>query len=149
MTYRSPTRTGPKSGHQATHGRQAATGWARWLTFAGVLMIILGVFQAIEGLVALFNSDFYLVGADGLVVNVDFGVWAWVHLLIGVAAAAAGAGLLKGNMAARVFTVVLAFLSAVVNLAFIAAFPLWATVAITIDVIVIYAVIVHGDEVKA
>jgi len=149
MTFRSPTRTGPKSRRRTSHGRRATTGWASWITFAGVLMIILGVFQAIEGLVALFNSDFYLVGADGLVIDVDFGVWAWAHLLIGVAAAATGAGLLKGNMVARVVAVVLAVLSAVANLMFLAAFPLWAAVVITIDVIVIYAVVVHGHELKA
>ena len=148
MTYRSPTGTGPRSRHRGTRGRRVANRWASWITFAGVLMIILGVFQAIEGLVALFNSDFYLVDAEGLVVNVDFSVWAWVHLILGAAAAATGAGLLKGNMVARVVAVVLAGLSAVANLVFIAAFPLWAIVAITIDVIVIYAIVVHGRELK-
>jgi tetrahydromethanopterin S-methyltransferase subunit F len=148
MTYRSPTRTGPKSGHRATHDRRATTGWAGWVTFAGVLMLILGVSQALEGLVALFNSDYYVVGADGLAVNLDFTTWAWVHLLIGVAAAATGAGLLKGNMVARIVAVAIAVLSAIVNLMFLAAFPLWATVVITIDIIVIYAVVVHGHELK-
>jgi hypothetical protein len=52
-------------------------------------------------------------------------------------------------MAARVVGVVIACLSALVNLAFIAAYPVWSTIMITIDVIVIYAIIVHGRELKA
>jgi hypothetical protein len=139
----------------ATRGTRSAdpvpgmvTGWAGWVTFAGIMMILLGFFQAIEGLVAVFNSDYYLVGASGLVLGLDFTTWGWLHLGIGVIAVGAGFGLLAGNTAARVVAVAFAFLSAVANLAFIAAFPLWSTVVITIDVIVIYAIIVHGRELR-
>jgi len=124
------------------------TGWAGWVTFAGIIMILLGFFEAIEGLVAIFNSDYYLVGTSGLVLSMDFTTWGWLHLGIGVIAVAAGFGLLAGNTAARIVAVVFAFISAVANLAFIPAFPLWATIVITIDVIVIYAVVVHGRELR-
>ena len=43
---------------------------------------------------------------------------------------------------------VLAALNAVVNLGFIAAYPIWVVLVISLDVIVIYALIVHGREAK-
>ncbi len=126
----------------------APSGWAGWVVFAGMMLILLGIFQAIEGLVGLFNPGYYLVGAEGLLVNVDYNAWGWAHLIIGLVAIATGAGLLAGNMVARIVGIVVAILSAVVNLAFIAAYPIWSTIVIVIDVIVIYAIVVHGRELK-
>jgi hypothetical protein len=123
--------------------------WAGWVVFGGVMLIMLGTFQIIEGLVALFDDGFYAVASNGLVVNVDYNTWGWVHTLIGIVAILAGLGLLAGNMAARVVGVGIAFLSALVNLAFISAYPVWSIIMITVDVLVIFAIIVHGGELKA
>jgi hypothetical protein len=124
------------------------TGWVGWVAFGGIMMIMLGLFQAIEGLVAIFNRGYYLVQPNGLVINVDYTAWGWVHLILGVLAIVVGFGLLRGNVVARVVGVVLAVLSAVLNLAFLAAYPVWATIVIAVDVIVIYAIVVHGGELK-
>jgi hypothetical protein len=125
------------------------SGWAGWVVFAGVMLVMLGAFQIIEGLVALFKDDVYLVRPSGLVVNVNYTTWGWVHTIIGLVGVLAGMGLLAGNMLARIVGVAVAFLSAVVNLAFISAYPIWSTILIALDVIVIYAIIVHGRELKA
>jgi hypothetical protein len=125
------------------------TAWAGWVVFGGVMIILVGAFQVIEGLVALFDDGFYVVRSNGLIVNVDYNTWGWVHLFIGVVAILAGIGLLAGNTVARVVGVVIALLSALVNLAFISAYPIWSTIMITLDVIVIYAIIVHGRELKS
>ena len=122
------------------------TGWAGWIVFAGAMLILMGIFQAIEGLVALFRNDYYAVPASGLVINVDYNTWGWVHLILGVIAVLVGFGLVAGNIVARVVGVILAVISAVLNLAFIAAYPVWSTIVIAIDVIIIYAIIVHGRE---
>lgn len=127
---------------------EAPSGWAGWVVFAGVMLIMLGAFQIIEGLVALFDDGFYAVRPDGLVVNVDYNTWGWVHTVIGVVGVLAGMGLIAGNMAARIVGVVIACLSAVVNLAFLSAYPVWSTIMIAVDIIVIYAIIVHGRELK-
>jgi hypothetical protein len=82
------------------------------------------------------------------VVHVNYNTWGWTHLIIGAIAVLAGLGLLAGNLAARVVGVVIALLSALVNLAFISAYPVWSTIVIALDVIVIYAIIVHGRELK-
>jgi hypothetical protein len=125
------------------------TAWAGWVAFGGVMLIMVGAFQIIQGLVALFDDGFYLVGSNGLVVDVNYNTWGWIHTVIGVVAVLAGVGLLAGNMVARVVGIVFAFLSALVNLAFISAYPVWSAIMITLDVIVIYAIIVHGRELKA
>ena len=125
------------------------SGWAGWVVFGGVMLIMVGTFQLVQGLVALLDEGFYLVGANGLLVDVDYNTWGWIHLIIGVVCGLTGVGLLAGNMMARVVAVGVAFLSALVNLAFISAYPIWSTIMITLDVIVIYAVIVHGRELKA
>lgn len=138
-----------QSRQQAAAPRYAEpTAWTGWVVFGGVMMIMLGAFQAIEGLVALFDDGFYQVRPSGLVVHVNYNAWGWTHLIIGVVAILAGLGLLAGNLAARVVGVIVALLSAVVNLAFLSAYPIWSAIMITLDVIVIYAIIVHGGELK-
>jgi hypothetical protein len=92
--------------------------------------------------------DRYLVTPSGLVLSVDYNTWGWAHLIIGVLAVATGIGLIAGNMLARVVGVILAVISAILNLVFIAAYPVWSTIVIAIDVIVIYAIVVHGRELK-
>ena len=140
------TDTSHRRGTEAQYDQPTA--WAGWVVFAGAMLIMLGTFQVIQGIVALFDDGFYLVGSDGLVVDVDYNTWGWIHIVIGVVGVLTGVGLLAGNMAARIVGVGVAFLSAIVNLAFISAYPIWSTILITLDVIVIYAIIVHGQEVK-
>ena len=124
------------------------TGWTGWVVFASFMMFLLGAFQAIQGLVALFDDGFYLVTSGNLVVDVNYNVWGTVHLILGVLLLLSGAGVLTGNLAARTVGVILAALSAVVNLVFIEAYPFWSMIIITVDVLVIYALTVHGRELK-
>jgi hypothetical protein len=125
------------------------TGWTGWVVFASFMMILLGLFQAIQGLVALFDDGFYLVRPSGLVVHVDYNDWGTVHLLLGVLLLLSGAGVLTGNLAARTVGVILAGLSALANMAFIGAYPIWSLLIITVDVVVIYSLTVHGRELRA
>jgi hypothetical protein len=124
------------------------TGWTGWVVFASVMMVLLGMFQAIQGFVAIFDDGYYRVTESGLVVNVDYTVWGWTHLLLGALILVSGIGVLAGNLAARTVGVVLAGLSAVANLVFIEAYPVWSVIIITVDVLVIYALIVHGRELR-
>ena len=117
--------------------------------FGGIMMLMMGGFQIIEGFVALFKDDYYLVTRNGLVVNVDYTTWGWTHLLIGLVAVAAGIGVLLGQMWARVIGIIIAVVSALANIAFLSAYPVWSTIIIATDVLVIYALTVHGSEVKA
>jgi len=83
-----------------------------------------------------------------MVLHVNYTVWGIVHLLIGVAIFLSGIGVLSGNALARGVGVVLAMLSAVVNMTFIPAQPAWALTIVTVDVFVIYSLVVHGAEMR-
>jgi hypothetical protein len=112
------------------------------------MMLILGIFHALEGLVALFQSNYYLVAANGLTVHVNYTAWGWTHLIFGVIVIAAGAALLVGQMWARILAVALAVISAVVNAGFLAAYPVWSAIMIAVDILVIWALTVHGSEMR-
>jgi hypothetical protein len=125
-----------------------ASGWVGFVIFGGIMLTVLGGFQVIEGLVALFNDEYYLATSGGLVLSMDFTAWGWTHLLIGLVAIAAGVGILSGQTWARVTGIVIAVLSAFANMLFLAAYPLWSTIVIAVDILVIYALAVHGRELK-
>jgi hypothetical protein len=127
---------------------ERATGWAAWLAFAAVLLAVVGVLQVMQGLAALIDDEFYVVGRSGLVVELDYSVWGWTHLLLGALAILVAAGILAGNTVARIVGVVIAMVSAVVNLVFLPAYPWWSTLVIVFDVLVIYGLTAHGGEMK-
>jgi hypothetical protein len=144
MTDTSHRRAAPTD----TRYHDGGTAWAGWVVFGGVMLIMMGAFQIVQGLVALFDDGFYAVSSSGLVVDVDYNAWGWIHIVIGLVGVLVGIGLMAGNLAARMAGVVIAFLSALVNLVFISAYPVWSVMVIVLDVIVIYAIIVHGRELK-
>ena len=124
------------------------TGWTGWVVFASVMMLMVGAWQIIEGLVALFDDGFYAVKPNGLVVHVNYNVWGWTHLLLGAIVLLSGVGVLAGNIVARTVGVLFAGLSAIANLVFITAYPFWSILIITVDILVIYALTVHGREMR-
>jgi hypothetical protein len=125
------------------------TVWAGWAFFAGVVMMLVGAFQIIKALTALFNQDYLLVKSNGLAVHIDIAVWGWAHLVIGLVVLAASFGVIAGRMWGRVVGIVMIAVSAIVNLLDIAAYPLWSIIIIAIDVLIIYALAVHGGELKS
>jgi hypothetical protein len=145
----------PQATQQPAPGQRAErapepepTGWVGWIAFAATMMILLGIFHAFQGLIALFQDKYYLVGQSGLTIHMDFTAWGWTHLILGLVVVGAGVGLLSGQMWARVVGVGVALLSAVVNIAFLSAYPIWSTMMIAFDVLVIWALTVHGSEMK-
>lgn len=143
-----PPSAAPASPRRGTPQPQP-TGWVGWILFGATMMTVLGMFHAFQGLVALFQSDYYLVGRNGLTVHVDYTAWGWTHLVLGAVVVAAGIGLFAGQTWARVVGVVLAVVSALVNVAFLAAYPVWSTIMVAVDVMVIWALTVHGAEMRA
>ena len=129
--------------------RREPTAWVGFVLFGGIMMLMMGGFQAIEGFVALLREDYYLVTANGLVITMDYTAWGWTQLIIGVIAVITGIGVLLGQMWARVVGIIIAVLSAMVNLAFLPAYPIWGAIVIATDILVIYALAVHGREVKS
>ena len=131
------------------HHADEVTGWVGWVMFAGVIMLVAGFFNAIEGLVALLRHSYYQVPSTGLVIKTSYATWGWALLISGVIVIAAGFGVMAGRTWARVLGVTLAVLNAVVNMGFVAAYPIWTTITIALDVLVIYALLAHGREARA
>jgi hypothetical protein len=122
--------------------------WVGWIAFAGTMMLLVGAFHVIQGFVAIFQDQYFLVSKNQLVVHVDYTTWGWVHLIAGIIMALAGIAVMRGQMWARIVAVAVAFVSCLLNIAFLSAYPIWSTIMIAVDILVIWAVIVHGREVK-
>lgn len=116
------------------------------VVFAAMLMILAGTFQAVQGLVALVNDDFYVTGEE-YIFRFDLTTWGWVHLVLGVIVGLAGAALLRGAVWARTVAVVLAGLSILANFLWLPHYPVWSLTVIAFDVFVIWALVVHGRDV--
>jgi hypothetical protein len=127
---------------------QPVSGWVAWVEFAAIMLILVGGFHVIQGLVALFRDEVYVVSKERLVLGIDYTGWGWIHLIGGVIVILVGAGLLGGRMIARILGVAAALVSALINVAFMPAFPVWSMMMIAIDVLVIWAIIVHGGELR-
>jgi hypothetical protein len=121
--------------------------WAGWMVFGGAMLVMLGFFNAIEGLTALFNDEYYLRSPQGLLVF-DITGWGWVHLIVGVLAVVVGLGVFTGAGWARVCGAILCGFNALTQLVFLSAYPVWGILVIALDVLVIWALIVHGDEAR-
>ena len=114
--------------------------------FAGAMMIMVGVFQAIQGVVALFNDEFFVVGQKWTF-SFDITAWGWIHLLVGVLLVTAGFFLFQGAVWARALGVVVVSISAVLNFMWLPYYPLWSMLVIALDVFVIWALTAHGRDI--
>ena len=123
------------------------TAWVGWIFFASVIMIVSGVFSIIWGVVGLVRNEVF-VGRHANVINLDYTAWGWINLILGLVVLLAGASLLTGSRWAGVVAIVLAALSAITNLLVLASSPVWSVVVIACDLLVIFAVTVHGDELR-
>lgn len=126
---------------------------ASWTTglafFAGIMMIISGLFGAIEGLVALFRNEVFVVGTE-YVFAFDLTAWGWIHLIVGILVAAAGYAVIAGRAWGRAVGIAIASLSMIANFLFIPYYPVWSLLIIILNVFVITALCVYkGDSARA
>jgi hypothetical protein len=124
------------------HDRQGpdeVSGWAvGGIVFAASMLTLLGVFQAISGLVALFNDEFF-VQVRNYTFHLDVTAWGWIHLILGILMLVVGFGLFGRRTWAGVTAIMLAMLSALANFFFIPYYPIWSLLEIGLAVWVIWA----------
>ena len=132
----------------ARRAEQETSGTAvGFILFAAIMMLMAGSWQALQGLIAIFENEFY-VATRNYLFEFDATTWGWTHLIIGLIMAFAGWGLLSGRTWARVVAITVALVSATANFLFIPYYPFWALTVITLDIFVIWAVAAHGRELR-
>ena len=114
--------------------------------FAGIILIVIGVFHVVAGLVALFEDEFFVVGQEW-VFQFDVTTWGWIHLIAGIVVFFSGIGIFYGNVAARTIGVIVAAISAIANFLWLPYYPIWSIVIIALDVAVIWALTIHGRDI--
>jgi hypothetical protein len=124
------------------------SGWTiGGITFAGTMLTMIGVFQVIDGLVAIFNDKFFVV-TQNYTFDLDVTAWGWVHLILGIVMILTGFSLFGGRTWAAMVAIALATLSAIANFFFIPYYPFWSILVIGLDVWVIWA-LTRPDAVRA
>ena len=124
------------------------TGWTGWIYFAGTMLLIGGTLSIIYGFVALFNDNWVVFGNTNAVF-LDLTGWGWVHVIIGALIVLSGFGVFTGNVLARTVGVIVAAVSMIANFLWLPAYPFWAIIIIVIDALVIWALMVHGGELRS
>ncbi|WP_353827089.1 DUF7144 family membrane protein [Agromyces sp. SYSU T0242] len=126
------------------------TGWVGWGWFAGVMIIISGAIGVLYGLIAILLPDntYFIKPSSGQLLILDAAGWGWLHLFLGVFLVLVGIALLGGASWARVVAIILAAFSALANLMVLPLQPWWSAIVIAVDVLVIYALTVHGRELE-
>lgn len=125
-----------------------STGWVGWIWFAGLALILVGTFNVIYGLIAVFEDN-VLVAAGQTLAVLDLTAWGWVHTVAGALQIVVGVLLFTGARWARIAAIVLVMINAVAQLAALNAQPTWAIVIIALDIVVLWALVVHGEEAQA
>jgi hypothetical protein len=123
------------------------SGWTiGFVVFAGVMLMMIGVFHALAGLAAIIDDQYFVVGPN-YAYELDVTAWGWLHLIFGLIVAGAGYGVFSGATWARVVGITVAVISAVGNFFFIPYQPVWAILIITLDILVIAALSAYTPRV--
>jgi hypothetical protein len=123
--------------------------WTGWISFAGWLMVIVGMIDFFEGLIAIIRGSYYAVTPNQIVV-VNLTTWGWIMLLWGIVLVLAGLGLLSGSGWARWFTIIVGSVNFILQLGFVgsSAYPLWALTGQALTLVILYAVIVRWNDAR-
>ncbi len=107
-------------------------------TFAGVILVVVAVFQILEGITAIANDTIFV---RGLNYTWQFNVttWGWIHLIIGLVALGTGIGIVMGQTWGFIVGVLIAGVSTLSNFMFLPYYPFWSLAVIALDVLVIWA----------
>jgi hypothetical protein len=120
----------------------APSGWA---VFAGSILLLAGMLNLVYGIAALVNPRVAAVSPQGVVVW-DLSAWGWIRTILGIVMVAVSLGLFAVQGWARWSAIVIAVVDAIAAIGFFTAYPLWSTLVIALDVIVIYQLSMHWTQ---
>jgi hypothetical protein len=125
------------------------TGGGAWAaggtTFAGVLLLVNGGLNILQGISAIAKDDVY-ARVNDYVYRINLTGWGWILLILGVIAVVTGWGILKDAGWARITGIALASLSMLFQFMFLPYAPIWSVILIAIDVFIIWALATYRPE---
>ena len=130
------------------HRPGSPSAWSGWVTFAALMMVLLGMVNGFQGLLALFDEGYFVANSDDLVL-VSYGAWGAFLLLWGAVLIATGAALNARLAWARWVGAAIVMFDVILQVGFFPSMPLLATLLIAIDVVVLFALTARWDEAKA
>ncbi len=128
-------------GASADGGKVRVTGWV-W--FAGILLIIAGVFNIIHGFTAIEDKSYF---SNHIVYN-NLTFWGWVFLIWGVLEVFAGFASVTGNMVGNYLGVLIASWAVILWFIMIFVAPGAAILGVAINTLIIYGLTagVHAPD---
>jgi hypothetical protein len=117
---------------------------AGWISFASIMLLIVGTFSIIDGVIALSKSSFFT--ANAVYVFSDLRTWGWITLILGVVVLFAAGSVARGGQFGRWFGIAAAALNSIGQLLFVPAYPWWSISAFAVDMLIIYALTVYGGR---
>ena len=128
----------------ATHTVRRRSGW---VTTAGVVMLVAGGYNSLSGIAAITDDDTIAAQATKVLYGIDIGTWGWFWLLAGIVQLVTGVLIMQRNEWGLAAGVSIAGLSAMLTVFVIFIVPLWAIAVLSLDVMVIWALLsAHEDE---
>ncbi|MFL5950873.1 MAG: hypothetical protein ACJ74M_04640 [Gaiellaceae bacterium] len=115
-----------------------------WLTFATVMLGLAGIWNFVDGILAISNAHVY--SANATYVFSDLNTWGWIVMILGIIEGLAALAILSGSEFARWFGIGAAGLNAIGQLMFIPVYPLWGLAMFAVDVLILYALAVYGGR---
>ena len=140
--------------HATSQGPATGAGYERyedpdrgygWVAFAGVLLLVLGTINFIEGIAAIGNAHFFVHNTNYVFASLN--TWGWVVLCLGTAQLLVGLGVFAKNQFARWTGVVILSLNAIAQLLMMPAYPFWSLCIFAVDILAIYGLIAYGQHI--
>lgn len=108
--------------------------------FAGILLMIAGALNVLQGITAIANDDVYR-RIGNYTFKFDVTAWGWIHLILGLLVAGVGWGAYTGATWAKVSGVVIVALAIVGNFMWLPYQTGWAIVLIAIDILALWSLL--------
>jgi uncharacterized membrane protein YidH (DUF202 family) len=134
--------TGAASARRRQMAMQTRNEGAGWRAFAGVMLIIVGLLDVVDGLWALDRSDTKI---NGLLYADKLGGWGWYYLILGIVLVLAGIGVFYRSQLARWVGIILGSIAVVSNMLWVFVFPITSLVVMFLAVLVVYGLVVYGE----
>ena len=110
---------------------------AGWTVFVGAILLLVGCFNVIWGLMALIRPRIITVSTQNVVI-LDIKSWGWAYIVVGALMVVASVGLLTLHSWGRWLAIGFATFNALILMAYFTAYPLWSLLMIVLNIVVIH-----------